>query len=716
MPLVCLNAKMSGKSHDQENPFKNVIILTYMMEHAFAHGGIDTLMMGSHTKDTITDLDRNSIGDSREFLAECSVSFKNLCGVSVRNDLLKSDFHAWEVVAAKRPDLIDVVSSCITPPYRRGRLLRLSRDRFNSPLTEGSCGSCYKCATKYLILLSIGHYEPCAYAAKAGEVLANYTTRYAGEGKYEVEQTIKEWFGEGQMEDCGGDYGKITEAVFGSRHEDITAENDPDKEGTVSSLRLNPRNPRRISNERLELLKQSLVEFGDLSGVVRNLTTGNLVGGHQRVKAFRMLNDEAKVIIEKIFDEPTENGTVALGYIQLGDERFTYREVKWDEQKESAGMLIANKLAGEFVASDVGELLKGITSDHLLMLTGFEVGEISDLLQGTQSVADKLDSEATPAFTLDEIKEDAVKNFKPLSLDEMVKYLMTSTRAKVEFNRLCSGYEDGYWISILFNPHRLLCRTKTSKWNIITAQESNMGWRKVWARWMQAYPEKGHWLKQIGMGWGGVSVANEFAPYVARDIARFYLQDKGRPWAKVIDPCHGWGGRLIGLMASGRVKQYDGFDPANETHDGPKRLHQFLNEGAVKMDADIVCCPFEDANVRENHYDFAVTSPPYFDTEHYPGDRQSRIVFNSFSEWVEGFYFPMLDKTMRSLKKGATFLLNVGNNKYPLGTKAKDWAKEKGFNCKPVKGNWSNIGGHGLGGRGENAAVEGENFYELKKP
>ncbi len=43
-------------------------------------------------------------------------------------------------------------------------------------------------------------------------------------------------------------------------------------------------NPRTISDDQLERLKKSLEEFGDLSGIVFNRQTGNLVGGHQRLK------------------------------------------------------------------------------------------------------------------------------------------------------------------------------------------------------------------------------------------------------------------------------------------------------------------------------------------------------------------------------------------------------------------------------------------------
>ncbi len=53
---------------------------------------------------------------------------------------------------------------------------------------------------------------------------------------------------------------------------------------SLGQLEGNPKNPRRITDKKLDMLKKAVSEFGDLSGIVFNRTTGQLVGGHQRVK------------------------------------------------------------------------------------------------------------------------------------------------------------------------------------------------------------------------------------------------------------------------------------------------------------------------------------------------------------------------------------------------------------------------------------------------
>ena len=52
----------------------------------------------------------------------------------------------------------------------------------------------------------------------------------------------------------------------------------------LKDLKPNPGNPRKITDERLSMLKKSIETFGDLSGFVYNRTTQRLSGGHQRQK------------------------------------------------------------------------------------------------------------------------------------------------------------------------------------------------------------------------------------------------------------------------------------------------------------------------------------------------------------------------------------------------------------------------------------------------
>lgn len=150
----------------------------------------------------------------------------------------------------------------------------------------------------------------------------------------------------------------------------------------VADLVPAPYNPRIISEKQLSMLRKSMLEFGDLSGIVKNIKTGHLVGGHQRIKN---LDPSWPIVSEPHADK---TGTVALGYIETPSGRWQYREVDWPEKKEAAANIAANQHGGEFdmpalkeiiLTLDDGSMdmeLTGFNSHELeLMMTAFHVGE-----------------------------------------------------------------------------------------------------------------------------------------------------------------------------------------------------------------------------------------------------------------------------------------------------------------------------------------------------
>lgn len=120
---------------------------------------------------------------------------------------------------------------------------------------------------------------------------------------------------------------------------------------TISSLTAAKYNPRKITQENFEGLTYSIKEFGDLSGITFNRTTGNLVTGHQRVRS--------------LMQEFGEDLPIAKNGILLPDgSHFHVRFVEWDEKKEVAANIAANNphLQGEFTV-DLQTLLADINRD-----------------------------------------------------------------------------------------------------------------------------------------------------------------------------------------------------------------------------------------------------------------------------------------------------------------------------------------------------------------
>jgi hypothetical protein len=119
------------------------------------------------------------------------------------------------------------------------------------------------------------------------------------------------------------------------------------KFNSIDDLRDAPYNPRDITDKSDKALGASLDEYGDISGIVFNKRTGNLVCGHQRVRKLR------------------EQGAVVDGdKIVCGSNVFDIRVVDWDLTKEKAANISANNtaLCGAFT-QDVASVLDDVKED-----------------------------------------------------------------------------------------------------------------------------------------------------------------------------------------------------------------------------------------------------------------------------------------------------------------------------------------------------------------
>lgn len=174
----------------------------------------------------------------------------------------------------------------------------------------------------------------------------------------------------------------------------------------LDDIKGNPKNPRRISEHDFEALKKSILEFGDLSGIVFNIRTERLVGGHQRVEAFKRLAGQKTVAITQRFEQPNKQGTVAIGHVELEGELYGYREVDWDEGREHAANIAANRIQGEFDTDMLAELTYELSQledgQDLLALTGQTENEISNLLDsvGAKGERDPAEDEAPELDTV----------------------------------------------------------------------------------------------------------------------------------------------------------------------------------------------------------------------------------------------------------------------------------------------------------------------------
>lgn len=144
------------------------------------------------------------------------------------------------------------------------------------------------------------------------------------------------------------------------------------------------RNPRYMTDFDANNLANSMQQFGDLGGIVWNRRNGKLVGGHMRVATLQKLMGHKQITYTTKYDQPDEQGTVALGYVWLDNTPYAYREVDWPEATHLEANIAANKIDGNWNM----DLLAQVNQEILelggeLTITGQSDEEIEALLKAT---------------------------------------------------------------------------------------------------------------------------------------------------------------------------------------------------------------------------------------------------------------------------------------------------------------------------------------------
>ena len=130
----------------------------------------------------------------------------------------------------------------------------------------------------------------------------------------------------------------------------------------LSELNPAPYNPRKISSDALGRLTKSLHELGNLQPITWNAKTGNIVGGHQRLKCYQALQkDEVEVWA-----------------------------VWLDETQEKAANIALNKLSGEFDLPQLKDLIEELDTGEIdLDVIGFGADELAELMEQTKPEDEK---------------------------------------------------------------------------------------------------------------------------------------------------------------------------------------------------------------------------------------------------------------------------------------------------------------------------------------
>lgn len=159
------------------------------------------------------------------------------------------------------------------------------------------------------------------------------------------------------------------------------------------------------------------------------------------------------------------------------------------------------------------------------------------------------------------------------------------------------------------------------------------------------------------------SVSN-FRPTVAKYIYNNF-GNKGTVW----DMSAGWGGRLLGFLASD-CEKYIGTEPSIKTFKGLSEIKTTYNY--INKQIELNCIGSEDFLPEPNSVDLCFTSPPYFDTEEYSQEEtQSFKAYPKKSTWINQFLWQTIKNCKFALKDNGYMIINIAN------TKSNDWIEEE---------------------------------------
>lgn len=131
-------------------------------------------------------------------------------------------------------------------------------------------------------------------------------------------------------------------------------------------------NPRQWTRKQRDQLRENLRLLGDISGIVHDLNSDQIIGGNFRSDVMDI--NKCHIEIVRQFDEPDEQGTVAFGFVEWNGKLYNYRQVRWTKEQCERACISANAMGGDW---DFDELANN-WDDKPLSVYGLELDFFED--------------------------------------------------------------------------------------------------------------------------------------------------------------------------------------------------------------------------------------------------------------------------------------------------------------------------------------------------
>jgi hypothetical protein len=141
-----------------------------------------------------------------------------------------------------------------------------------------------------------------------------------------------------------------------------------------------------------------------------------------------------------------------------------------------------------------------------------------------------------------------------------------------------------------------------------------------------------------------------FRPMIAKYIFSRYSRT-----GRVVDFCAGWGGRLIGALATSTVVSYTGIDTNTAMMPSYAKIIRTFGRD-TKTVARVINAPAEKVDFKKlGAFDCVLTSPPYYLVERYA----NMPSYPSYEDWLRTFLFSVLTNIARVIDPTGTICINI---------------------------------------------------------
>lgn len=177
------------------------------------------------------------------------------------------------------------------------------------------------------------------------------------------------------------------------------------KAAEIKAAEYNPRRDLQPEDAEYEKLRRSIEEFGYIEPIIWNERSGNVVGGHQRLK----------VLLEK------------------GVEDIEAAVVDLDDKDEKILNVLLNKVKGRWDIGKLADLLQQLDEAGAMELTGFEDWELQSLLMQYDHIKDLMEEDFS-GYSDEKERSTFTMTFSlPAGARETVEsYMQKTENAKVE--------------------------------------------------------------------------------------------------------------------------------------------------------------------------------------------------------------------------------------------------------------------------------------------